>query len=59
MAPRIIVLAALLALSACKGVGLSQLDTISEEDRQEEKWWKDYYGEHCATCDTPGKNFGW
>lgn len=51
------ILAMLIALSACSSLseqsqsplsvvqpGLSNLDTITKQDRDEEKWWGSFYG---------------
>ncbi|MFZ4541407.1 MAG: hypothetical protein ACOYNL_06305 [Rickettsiales bacterium] len=53
---RVIAIAFLLGLSACAGYekgkesgwGFDALDTISKEEKEEDKWFKSYYGKnHC------------
>lgn len=41
---RIALFTLILLLTGCKGIGLSQLDTVSEEDRKREEWWDSFYG---------------
>ena len=56
----------LLLLSACagseKGTGVNGLDTITAEDREQEAWFKSFYGkDHCGVSQgvcKPGDNSG-
>ena len=49
----VMVASALVALGGCmgheKGNGLDRLDTISKEDKEEDAWFKSFYGKnHCG-----------